>query len=269
MRVKKLKSITWVLSPALRGVFVFKFQHFWRSTAQTVDVQWSHRRYGPCVFLHLTLTFLQDCSVALRDLGRRDMVMTVKPVNFWFANDLQAICVILTLLCYLQMPGSSHSTWNMLMWTWSPKRCVKIKHSMEIASLKTWSVLGALTGLLMPARWEYCEHSRRSFSKSPECERNSMWLKNVLLFRCSKFRLLRFYLTVPILPSCCILSGWLWWSVGVWHVRPGVSVWRGELGWRLCQEEQTRCLHEGHQLQQVDRSRNKAPHVHTRNNVPY
>lgn len=68
---------------------------------------------------------------------------------------------------------------------------------------------------------------------------------------------------------CPLLTGGLRWSVGVWSIRPDVSVWGNKLGSRLCEGEQPRRLHTGHQLQQMDRKENRSPRIHSRSHVSH
>lgn len=80
----------------LIAVFVFAFQHCWRSKAAMEDVQWGQRLPGQCVFLHLTLSFPQDFSAASQDLGWRDLVCNTEPLTYTFITDISAILLILT-----------------------------------------------------------------------------------------------------------------------------------------------------------------------------
>lgn len=60
------------------------------------DVQCDQRLHGQFVFLHLTLTCLQDFDAALQDLAGRDLVCTAEPLTYRFMTELSAIWVILT-----------------------------------------------------------------------------------------------------------------------------------------------------------------------------
>lgn len=78
------------------AVFLFAFQHCWRSKAVMEDVRWGHRLQGQCVLLHLTRSFLQGFNAASQDLATRDSVCTEETLTHRSMTDLPHVSLILT-----------------------------------------------------------------------------------------------------------------------------------------------------------------------------
>lgn len=226
---------------------VIMFQRCSRSKAKMEDVLLNHQPLVLFVCHPISLSFLRDFNAALQDMVKNHIVRATtnlsQLVTCLFAKSL-------TFMANIMSPDTGYSKYlkeghvSLL----SDVQCrrkdyygARINGNMFCAARPDWTIDACKVSWLMQSELTLCNHASIQTIRHLGTD----------------WQLFVFF------------TGRLRGSTGLWSFGPNVSVWGGQLGGRLCQKEQTRSLHKGYQLQQMDWREYRSPQIHRRNNVPH